>query len=188
MYPFARMIWQMWKHRADPALSLGDVHVSRHHILPWDLDLFAELNNGRTLTIYDLGRVPAAHRMGLTRALRENRWGMTMAGVHVRYRRRLRVFETVEMRTTMPYWDDRFLYIEQSMWKANGECANHALYRGAITDSTGIVPAARAVEACGHDPRPPKAPDWIDAWIDADALRPWPPHHDVTHRLPDVAA
>ena len=188
MYPVARMLWQMWKHRGDPALKPGEVHLSRHWCLPWDLDIFMELNNGRTLTLLDLGRIPAGARLGINRALRERGWGMTMAGVHVRYRRRVRVFEAVDMRTTMPFWDDRFLYIEQSMWKQDGECANHALYRAAVTGRDGIVPAKEFVAAMGHDPEPPEAPEWIRAWIAADALRPWPPMSGATPRLPDAAA
>ena len=184
MYPIVRAVWQMWKHRTDPPLSPGQSHVSHHWCLPWDLDIFMELNNGRTLTLYDLGRIPAGARLGINRALRENGWGMTMAGVHVRYRRRIRAFERIEMRTRLVTWDERFLYIEQSMWKTNGECANHALYRTATTGPSGIVPSRDFVSAMGHDPEAPTPPDWIARWIEADAARPWPPTPDSPSRLP----
>ncbi len=70
MYPFIRMGWQIFKHRNDPPLPPGGVHESSHYCLPWDLDLWRELNNGRTLTLYDLGRIPLAKRIGLIPALR----------------------------------------------------------------------------------------------------------------------
>jgi len=175
MYPFMRMAWQLWKHRRAAPLPVTGCHLSRHVCLPWDIDLWCELNNGRTLTLYDLGRIPLALRTGLVGVLRRNGWGLTMAGASVRYRRRVRMFEVVEMRSRLVGWDARFIYIEQSMWQASGDCANHILYRAAITDKGGIVPPGDVARALGIDPTPPAMPEWVAAWIEADAARPWPP-------------
>ena len=175
MYPVFRMIWQVLKVRRAPRLAVTDTHVSRHMCLPWDIDLWMELNNGRTLTMYDLGRIPLAYRTGLIDVLRRRRWGLTMAGASVRYRRRVRMFETVEMRSRAVWWDDRFMYIEQSMWKADGQCANHILYRSAVTGREGIVPPAKLVRELGLEQAAPEVPEWVQAWIAADSLRPWPP-------------
>ena len=120
MYPFLRMVWQMFKHRNDPPLPLTGTHESRHICMPWDIDLWMELNNGRTLTLFDLGRIPLAQRVGLIPALRRKAWGLVVAGGSVRYRRRIRAFETIDMRSRAVWWDDKFIYIEQSMWKASG--------------------------------------------------------------------
>jgi len=139
MYPFLRLIKEVFKFRKAPQLGFGDVHVSHHMCMPWDLDPWIELNNGRTLTLYDLGRIPLAARSGLLNVLKERRWGMTMAGACVRYRRRIRMFEHIEMRSRALCWDDRFIYIEQSMWKTNGDCAGHIVYRGAFVGQDGIV-------------------------------------------------
>jgi acyl-CoA thioesterase FadM len=175
MYPVIRMGWQLWKHRRATRLPLTGTHVSRHMCLPWDIDLWMELNNGRTLTLYDLGRIPLAVRVGLKDALLRNRWGLTMAGASVRYRRRIRPFETVEMRSRAVGWDEKFIYLEQSMWKADGDCANHIVYRSAVTSKSGIVPPSEVLNALGQDITPPPLPAWITAWIAADATRPWPP-------------
>ncbi|MFZ1662651.1 MAG: thioeseterase, partial [Paracoccaceae bacterium] len=77
MYPFVRMVKEGWKFRTASALGLTDTHVSHHICWPWDLDMWVELNNGRTLTLYDLGRIPMAVRTGLIDVLRGNRWGIT---------------------------------------------------------------------------------------------------------------
>ncbi|NPD18762.1 acyl-CoA thioesterase [Alterinioella nitratireducens] len=174
MYPFLRLAYQLLVTRNAPPIAPTDTHVSHHRCWPWDLDMFLELNNGRTLTIYDLGRVPGARRAGLLRVLREKGWGMTMAGASVRYRSRVRVFEKVEMHSRLVGWDDRFFYLEQSMWRGQ-TCCNQIVYRAAVTDKGGIVPADRLMEALGHEGPRPKMPQWVRAWIAADNLRPWPP-------------
>ena len=62
MYPVIRLVTEFIRFRRAPALPLTGTHVSRHMCLPWDIDLWMELNNGRTLTLYDLGRLPLAKR------------------------------------------------------------------------------------------------------------------------------
>jgi acyl-CoA thioesterase FadM len=178
MYPLARLPWQMWRHRKDPRLGPLDEHVSAHVCWPWDLDLWMELNNGRTLTLYDLGRVPMSNRMGLTRVLGREGWGMTVAGSSVRYRRRVRAFDRITMRSRPVGWDNRFIYVEQAMW-VRGECTSHALVRMAVTGRAGIVPPAQVMAALGVEVVSPPLPDWVAAWILAETARPWPPMGDA---------
>ena len=178
MYPFARMVFQLFKHRKDAPLPVTGTHVSEHYCLPWDIDLWMELNNGRTLTLYDLGRIPLAARVGLVKVLRRHGWGLTMAGASVRYRKRIRMFERIEMRSRAICWDERFLYLEQSMWKRNGDCAGHVLYRSAVTGKGGIIPPAQVLSEMDQTRSSPPMPDWVAAWIAAEDLRPWPPMRD----------
>ncbi len=178
MYPVIRMVKQILLHRSDPALPLTGTHASPHRCWPWDIDLWMELNNGRTLTLLDLGRIPLAMRIGLIKVLRREKWSMTMAGVTVRYRRRIRTFEKFEMRSRAVWWDERFVYLEQTMWKLDGECANHALYRAAIVDHDGIVAPERVISALGQKVERPEPPAWIEAWIKSEDIRPWPPMQD----------
>jgi len=174
MYPFVRMVKEMWKYRKAGQIGLTDPHVSSHICWPWDLDIWMELNNGRTLTLYDLGRIPMAMRTGLVPAMKQNRWSITVAGNTVRYRRRVRAFQRIEMVSRLIGWDARFFYMEQSMWR-HGDCTSHMLLRSAFTDRNGIVPTEKVAAAMGHAEPSPELPEWVRAWIEADAKRPWPP-------------
>lgn len=174
MYPFFRMAKEMWKFRNAPALPILGVHISRHRCWPWDLDPWVELNNGRTLTIYDLGRLPLGKRTGLHRVLKAHGWGMTVAGNTVRYRRRVRGMDVITMQSRCIGWDHRFLYIEQSMWKGD-DCTSQQVIRSAITSKAGIVEPRRALQAMGQDQDSPALPDWVQKWIVAEDARPWPP-------------
>lgn len=179
MFPFIRLFKELFlATRQPPFSSLTETHVTHHMCWPHDLDGFLELNNGRALTLYDLGRGALAQRAGLIVMLRRERWALTMAGSHVRFRHRIRGFERFEMRSRAVCWDDKFIYIEQSMWKKDGKCASHVLYRAAVTDHNGIVAAPRVLTSLGLDASSPPMPEWIESWVRAEAIRPWPPMQD----------
>lgn len=174
MYPFVRFAKERLRHRRAPALGLFEEHVTTLICWPWDIDPWAEMNNGRTLTLYDLGRIPHAQRIGLWDTLNHNGWGITLAGSSVRYRRRVRPLRKFTLRTRLLGWDARFLYDAQSMWVGE-DCANAALLRIAVVENGKMIAPARVLAAMGHhDPAPP-LPDWAAAWVAAEALRPWPP-------------
>ncbi|GGE36942.1 thioeseterase [Primorskyibacter flagellatus] len=175
MYPFLRLTKEIIKFRNAPPLGMWDVHVSHHRIWPWDLDFMSELNNGRTLSIFDLGRIPFAMRSGLFKVLRKRKWGLTVAGSIVRYRRRLTNLERIEMQSRLLGWDERFMYIEQSMWTKDGTCANHGIFRTALVGNRKMVPTADVVAELGRTAEPRHLPDWVAALFAADDSRPWPP-------------
>jgi len=174
MYPFLRLALELRRARRAPPLALMGTHVTHTTCLPWDLDPWVELNNGRTLTLFDLGRIPLSVRNGIATALRARGWGLTVAGVSFRWRRRVRVWDRVELRARLLGWDGRFLYVEQAMVR-QGEATGHGLYRMAVTGQKGIVAPATLVTAMGQPADSPPLPDWAQAWIAAEAHRPWPP-------------
>lgn len=174
MYPFVRLVKETVKFRNAPPLPILGTHVSHHICWPWDIDPWKELNNGRTLTLFDLGRIPMATRTGLIKVLRANRWGIAVAGNSTRYRRRVRAFQRIEMRSRCIGWDARFIYMEQGMWLGS-ECSSHILIRAAFTSADGIVQPSKVLAEMGVPEQSPELPDWVQAWIAADGERPWPP-------------
>lgn len=174
MYPVLRLATELFLTRNMSKLGPGDVHVSHHRCWPFDIDFNFEMNNGRILSIYDLGRIPLAMRVGLLGVMMKRKWGFAMAGASVRYRRRLRTFDRFEMHSRTLCRDARFFYIEQTMVK-KGEATSNILYRAAITGPNGIVPTQEVAEAMENPDWNPKMPDWVQAWVDAEATRPWPP-------------
>jgi hypothetical protein len=99
---------------------------------------------------------------------------MAVAGSSVRYRKRVTAFTRLTMHSRCIGWDDRFIYNEQSMWRGE-DCTSHVLIRSAITSKAGIVPPVELARAAGISLESPALPDWVLAWIKADACRPWPP-------------
>ena len=175
MYPFIRLAKELLKFRKAPRLGMWDVHVSHHRIWPWDLDMLMELNNGRTLSIFDLGRISMAERAGLFDALRARKWSLSVAGSVVRYRKRLTNLQRIEMQSSLLGWDARFIYLEQSMWTADGACANHGIFRTALVSNRRMVPTADIVAEMGLTDSSRHLPDWVAEMFAADDRRPWPP-------------
>ncbi|MEM6276195.1 MAG: acyl-CoA thioesterase [Pseudomonadota bacterium] len=175
MYPWIRLTAAMLKGRSLPPMGLLDTHVSLHRVSLSDCDIFAEMNNGRILTMYEFGRFQMAQRVGLWGLLKQNEWGFAVAGASIRYRKRLVPWERYEMRTRLMGWDERFSYFEQGMFKTSGECANHVLFRTAVVHKHRAVPMTEVADAMGEDPTSPELPAWVRAWIEAEAQRPWPP-------------
>ena len=64
--------------------------------------------------------------------------------------------------------------MEQTFWR-EGECTAAMLLRSAFTSKAGLVDPAEVALALGAPPQSPELPDWVKAWIAADAERPWPP-------------
>ncbi len=173
MYPFIRLAKAVLQDRTTP-VDIFDTLVTRHIAWPWDIDPWKDLNNGRTLTLFDLGRIALMSRAGLFRALRAHRWGIVVAGNTTRYRRRITMWQRFEMRTRCIGWDQRFLYMEQGMYRG-GECCNHVLIRAAVTSPKGIVPPAEVCAAMGLPVESPDLPQWVRDWITSENERVWPP-------------
>ena len=173
MYPIIRMMRAILGSRGK-TMDILDPLSTWHRAWPWDIDPWKDLNNGRIVTLFDLGRIALASRTGLNAALRRNRWGIVVAGNTTRYRKRITMLQRFEMRTRCVGWDSRFVYMEQSMWRG-AECCNHILIRAAVTSKAGIVAPQQVVAAMGHTAESPALPEWVQAWIAADHTRPWPP-------------
>lgn len=174
MYPFHRQVLEFIRASRMAPLEPGEVHSHFFHALPWDIDPLGDLNNGRILTLMDIGRVALAQRSGLMRVLREKRWSLAMAGSAPQYRKRVTVFQALETQTRLVGRDERFFYIEQTMLR-RGEPTANVMCRTVITAKGRLVKTDEVAKALGREDWNPPLPRWVHAWIEADAERPWPP-------------
>lgn len=156
---------------------MDDVSATSFRIRPWDIDMFLEVNNGRVLTLYDLGRFDFSIRVGLAKALKQNKWGLVVAGSTVRYRRRIRMFEKVTIYTQVVGYEERWVYIVQSMW-VKGVPATSILLRTGITSKGKVVPAREVVDALGIGEWNPALHPWVKDWIHSEESWVWPPPKD----------
>lgn len=142
---------------------------------PWDADVFLEMNNGRHLTLMDLGRFKYGMEVGLLRVLRKRKWGLVVGGATVQFRKRIYPFQRFTLSTRLLGRDEKWFYFHQTTLR--GETAHSsALVRTAvISGRTGTVPTQDVAEAMGAPDWTGALPEWARAWAAADKIRPWPP-------------
>lgn len=179
MYPFLRLAKTIVKSSIDfkqgDTLNLTDTSEYHFKARLNDIDNFLEMNNGRIFTLFDLGRTDFAIRTGLGKKLIQNRWGLVVAGSTIQYRKRIRAFDDVIMKTRLCAVDERWFYIEQTMW-VKGKCTCHALLRTAVTNiKTGKTIDTKTVLSALNLSDINMPPDeWVQSWVNADKLRPCP--------------
>ena len=74
MYPVRRQILETLRARRLPRLKPWEPHFNRMRAMPWDIDPLGDLNNGRIITLSDVGRVALARRIGLIKMMDYADW------------------------------------------------------------------------------------------------------------------
>ena len=104
---------------------LGIFEESRLHFRVWpgDLDVNLHMNNGRYLTLMDLGRTDMTGRIGLLRLMVKNKWRPVVAAQTIQFRRALQPFQRFELRTRFLTWRGEWLFLEQRFYTLDGKLA-----------------------------------------------------------------
>lgn len=141
----------------------------RFRVWPNDLDVNMHMNNGRYLTVMDLGRLDLMVRTGLARTALQRRWMPVLGGATIRFRRSLGPFQRFRLHSRLLGWDDKWLFIEQGFETDDGEAAAQALVKAAIVRGGRTVPTAELLAALGVDRASPPLPAYVVDWLAADA-------------------
>lgn len=149
--------------------ALMDESVIDGRVWPTDLDINLHMNNGRFLSVMDLGRADLIARSGLLATLLRRRWMPVLGSATVRYRRSLQVFERYRLRSRVVCWDEKWLYLEHRMETLAGETACLALVKALFRTRSGAIPTAALLHAAGWAGRAsPPMPAAFAAWIAAE--------------------
>lgn len=174
MYPVIRLLRSTFGARFRSSLSVFETSEFNFYVRPWDIDMFMELNNGRILTLFDLGRFDLAVRCGLSRQLKANRWGLVVAGTTIRYRKRILLGQHVSIKTRLVAADARWLYLQQTALVDETACCS-AVVRTAVTKDKRLHPVSDVAQQMGEDFSSLAGFDWVNSWIELEDQRPWPP-------------
>lgn len=168
-------ITSFFKARIDDHLAPSYL---KFRVLPNDLDTNFHMNNGRYLTIMDLGRFDLILRNGLLKVMLQDKAIPVLSASQIRYRIPLHLWEAYDLETQIMCWDDKWFYIQQRFIIRSGEKAGVtaavALLKGAFYSrkTKDTVPSSHLLRAVGADLNSPRFPDYIAQWVDAEnALR-----------------
>lgn len=170
MYPYIRTLKVLAKAKYGSRLKLMETSKINLRVMISDVDLYPELNNGRHLTMMDLGRYDYGMRLGLFAVLKRKKWGLMVAGNFTRYRRRLMIFQRYSLETELVGYDDKWFYFYQRTVKRN-IIHSAALVRTAVVSSKGIVKAELVAKELGMSYQP-FIPNWVEDWITLNEISP----------------
>ena len=147
-------------------LPLDGISRVRLTTLPTDIDLLRHMNNGRYLSLFDLGRWDMTTRTGLGDAFRTHGWYAVVANETVTFRKSLELFQRFDVETKWIGHDDRAVYMEHRA-VVDGEVYAQAIVRARILRrSGGPVTHEELFEAVGFDGGMPDIADWLHEWAD----------------------
>ena len=154
--------------KARIAAPLG-VSRLRFLVLPNDVDTNLHLNNGRYLTIADLGRTDLLIRMGLLKLVLKEGLQPMLSGSAIRFRRELKPFQSFILESRIVCWRETTFVMEHRFVaeRRDGPMTTYAVavVRGGLYDKKArkFVPAERLAQAVGyHDESPPFTQDIED--------------------------
>ncbi len=173
MYPFFKFVTTLLKAKYRSKITLTDKSELHCRAGITDIDIFLELNHARYFNYMELGRWDYCSRVGFTRLMKKNNWGVAVGGASIRYRRRIPFLTKFTLNTTLICHDHRWFYFLQETHVKNKICSS-ALIKVCATSKQGLVPATDVLTLFGQAEFDPVIPDWVNAWINAESQRPWP--------------
>lgn len=136
-------------------------------VWPNDLDLNIHVNNGRYLTLMDLGRMDLMFRSGAFK-LWVGKGLQPLVGFSMcRHFKALTVFQKFELRTRVLGWDDKWIYFEQRFERRDTLYAL-GVVKGLMAAKHGPVPTKVLMQTLGVDEASPELPAYVADWLKAE--------------------
>ena len=151
------------------------VSRSRFRVWPTDLDVLGHMNNGKYLSIMDVGRFDLIQRNGVLDVFRRERWYPVVVSQTISYRKSLNPWKRFWIESRILGFDDRAVYMEQRFVRPDArrrpEVYARAVVRARILRrSGGTVPMSEVIERTGADPALLTVPADILEWAEAVRL------------------
>lgn len=132
----------IWRKPMQPL----DTSILNLHVLLNDLDLNRHMNNGRFLTIMDLGRMDLLKRTGMLSLAIKNKWMPIVGNATIDFKRPLKLWQKYELHTRVSGWDEKWIYLDQTFYSRNKVVAIGKI-KGLLRGKDGNIPPQQYMEA-----------------------------------------
>ena len=172
------VIWRtllvMWRARRrlrkEGTIAPGSLSTIRVTTLPTDLDVLRHMNNGRYLSLFDLGRWDLLGRTGMTDAMKRNGWYAVVSAETVTFRKSLELWQRFDIESRLLGHDDKAIYLEQRA-VVDGEIYARAIIRARMLKRRGgTLSHEELFAAVGRPEGLPDVEPWVREWATASAL------------------
>jgi acyl-CoA thioesterase FadM len=161
---YLRLIWVLLTWRLRGRVGILEASRVSFRVMPHDLDVFLHVNNGRFLTLLDLGRVDAMLRSGLAARLRRRGWYPVVAAATIQFKKSLTLFQKFEVETQVLGWDSKAFFVGQRFLRGGRVVAQAAIRARFLKKSGGTIEPAEIAALAEHDARSPGLPEWVVRW------------------------
>lgn len=163
---FRLLLLRLRTRRARP-LSLRDEARTPFRVTLTDLDPLRHVNNGKYLSMLDLGRMDLMLRSGFWQSLTDRGWYPVVAAQTITYKRSLTLGQRFELVTRVLGVDERSAYMEQTFTRRGTVVARAVVQARFLRTSGGTVSTEELMEALGGAPEDRTLPAWVHDWAGA---------------------
>lgn len=171
----ARALWHLFfVAPRGPRLGVEAVSRSAFRVWPTDLDLLRHMNNGKYLSVMDIGRFDLIQRNGVLAVFRRENWYPVVVGQTISYRKSLNPWKTFTIESRILGFDEQAVYMEQRFVRpdrsgapeiyAKAYVRARILRRSTAQRPGGVVAVDEIIEKTGADRSAFRVPDEILAW------------------------
>lgn len=165
---FVRLLLVVLRYSRGRKATPLDTTTVWSRVMPNDLDLNRHVNNGRYLTLADLGRMDWFWRTGCLQAGFRRGWLPIVGDATARFVKEMRLFERFRIDTRMLGWGPKWAFMEHRIYRADGQLSAIVVIRGLFRSKAGGVAPAALLEATGHPALvSPELPAWVESWSTA---------------------
>lgn len=146
------MLTFIWAHFRPTADVMDETRVALH-VMPTDMDIAMHMNNGRYLTLADLGRWDMMVRINFLKTMRAKGWHPVVGASKVWHRGSLQPFQKFELTTKLLFWDEKWTYFEhryEGVGKNEGTLYCRVVIKSLFLHGREKVPVSDLIEAFGH--------------------------------------
>ena len=154
--------------------TLAPTEVGRVTVrtLPTDIDVLRHMNNGRYLSLFDLGRWDLLVRTGYFDEMRRRGWYAVVSNETVTFRKSLQLWQRFDIESRFIGVDGKAMFLEHRA-VVNGEIYARAVVRARmLRRSGGTVSHDELFAAMGHLSDLPGVDEWMHEWAEASKLPP----------------
>ena len=163
-----RLVWLLLSHRRRGPISIWDQAVTPMRVLPNDLDILRHMNNGRYLSLADLGRWDLVVRIGVFAHTQRLGWIPVLSQASATYRRSFVLGQRFELQTRMIGTDDRAVVMAQR-FVSDGDIYMRLITRTRfVKRSGGVVTIDELHKELGT--LPDRIPEWVHGWAETSRL------------------
>lgn len=149
-------------------LGFFDECETKFRAWPSDIDLNIHINNGKYLSMMDLGRFDLIFRTRAIKRLKAHSVFPVVSSQSIRYQKSIGLFQSFSIKTKVLGWDDKFFFLQQT-FESKGEPVALAIVKARfLKKGVKNFTTHDVVKIIDDSVSSPPIPNWVTLWVDSE--------------------